>query len=99
MMAINGLLVHQSALAPGVLRVSVFEVVGGTFDAAASTGSEDIEHLAAEVVGLNEGVDDGRCSVPPYGEANPNSVVVGDVLAMALDGRTRALVLHFQRGT
>ena len=52
------LAIHQSALAPGVLRISLLEVVGGAGDGAAAAGGEDVERLAAEVVGLDEGVDD-----------------------------------------
>ena len=93
------LVIHQSAFTPFVLRVRLLEVVGARFHRAAAAGGEHVEHLAAEVVGLDEGVDDSGSSVPPHGEADPHRVVVGDVLAFALDGRTRALVLHLQRGT
>ena len=50
-------------------------------------------------MGLDEGVDDGGGGVPPHGEADPNSIVVSDVLATPLDGGTGALVFHLQRGT
>ena len=43
---------------------------------------------------IDEGVDDGRCGVPPHGEADPHDIIVGNVLAAALDGGTRGLVLH-----
>ena len=69
------LVVHQPALAPLVLRVGLLQVAGRTLHAAAAAGGEDVEHLAAEVVGLDEGVDDGGCSVPPDGEADPDGVV------------------------
>ena len=79
---------------PVILRVGLFEVGGGTFHTAAAAGGEDIEHLAAQVVGFDESVDDGRGGVPPNREADPHSVVVGDVFATALDSGTRTLVLH-----
>ena len=92
------LAIHQPAFAPVVLRIGFLEVVGTTFHAAAAAGGEHVEHLAAEVVGLDEGVDDGGGGVPPHREADAYRVVVGDVLAFALDGGTRALVLHLLCG-
>ena len=86
--------IHQAALAPSVLRISLLKVVVGTRNGAAAAGGEHVEGLAAEVMGLDEGVDDGRGSVPPNGESDPYGVVVGDVLAAALDGGSRSLVLH-----
>ena len=88
------LIIHQPALTPIVLRIRLLEVVVGVLHIAAATGGEDVEHLAAQVVGFDEGVDDGRGGVPPNREADPHGVVVGDVLALAFDGRTRTLVLH-----
>ncbi len=90
----RGLFVHQPAFAPRVLRIGILEVVGRAFHVAAAAGGKHVESLAAEVVGLDEGVDDGWGGVPPHGEADPNHIIVGNVLAAALDGGTRGLVLH-----
>ena len=95
----NHLVIHQSALTPSVLRVGLLEVGCAWFNFAAAAGGKHIKCLAAQVVGLNESVDDGRGGVPPHGEANPHGVVVGDVLATALDGGTRGLVVHLDGGT
>ena len=92
---VDSRLIHQPFLAPSVLRVGFLEVVVGTFHIAAATGGEHVEGLAAQVVGFDEGVDDGRGGVPPHGEANPHHIVIGDVLATSINGRARGLVVHF----
>ena len=80
--------IHQSAFTPSILRISLLEVVIGTCNGAAAACGEHVEGLAAEVVSLDESVDNGRGGVPPNGEANPYRIVVSDVLAAALDGGT-----------
>ena len=87
-------LIHQSAFTPSILRIGLLEVAVGVLHITAAAGGEHVEGLAAEVVGLDEGVDDGGGGVPPHGETDPHGVVLGNVLAAALDGGTRALVLH-----
>ena len=89
-------LVHQPVLAPFVLRVRLLEVGRTGFHGATAAGGEDVEHLSAQVVGFDEGVDDGGGSVPPNREADPHGVVVGDILATAPDGGTRAFVPHLE---
>ena len=49
----DDLAIHQTAFAPFVLRVRLLEIVGAWFHRAASAGGEHVEHLAAEVVGLD----------------------------------------------
>ena len=51
--------VHQPAFAPGVLRIGLLQVVGRTCHAAAAAGGEDVEHFAAQIVRLDESVDNG----------------------------------------
>ena len=78
--------IHQPAFTPSVLRVGFLEVVVGVLHVAAAAGGEHVEGLAAQVVGLDKSVDDGRGGVPPHWEANPNYIIISDVLTASING-------------
>ena len=93
-------LVEQLALAELVLRIGGLQVFAGLLDAASTRSGKGYDGLAREVVSLNKGVDDGRGSVPPDGEAHIDHVVLAQIdLASVFEGGTRALVLHLEGGT
>ena len=58
-------MIQQFAFLPVDIGIGGFQVFAGFLDVTAAGGGEGDDGLAFEIVGLHEGVDDGRSGVPP----------------------------------
>ena len=75
--------VEELAFFPCEVGVGGSEVIARLLDWAAARCSEWDEGLALEIVGFDEGVDDGWSCVPPYWETNVDGCVVVHVVEFA----------------
>ena len=83
---------HDSAFFDyGAVGYAATELAYGFAEAAAAGGGKQNDCLAGEVVLFQESVDDGRCNIPPDGEADENNIVIGKVFALALNFGMRQL--------
>ena len=89
--------VQQFAGLPVDVRILGVELLVGTGDVAAAGGGEEDDGLALKAIGLDESIDDGGGSVPPYREADVDDIVAVCILQVHHYGRTGGFIPHFQR--